>query len=606
MSNKPTYEELEQRIKGLEKKFRTIFHNANDGILICDILTKKFIMANKIICKMLGYSQSEILNLSINDIHPTEKLPIVHKAFEKQVKKELKIAESICVKRKDGTIFYADISSAHMNFGENKLIVGIFRDITERKLSEKLLKESEAHHRSLIFNIPGMVYRANVDWSTSIIKHSEILCGYSIYEFNNRKVSWLDLVHPDDKPWVFEEGLKMTERPVSIVQEYRIITKEGQVRWISDHKTSFFNEDGSFIGIDGIAFNISDRIKTIKELKKTMISSEAASQAKSTFLTTMSHELKAPLFGVLTAVELISTDSTIDELKRIKKIISSSGNMLLNTIEHILEFTKLKDEELILKPSSFRLDEALAKIKTCFFYKSSQINIKIDFDLDTENVPNRLIGDEVRLIEVLNHLLENAAKFTTNPSYVTLSINALEKSSDEVLLKFSLIDNGIGISKEYFDKVFKPFYQIDSSNTRQYDGLGIGLAICKQLVNLMNGKIWLESEIGNGSTFFFTLNFQWKDTHEPLNIQLVKKVQKNDVFNQNEILIEPEIEKISPIIDGLFKALLESNVKIIRTYLLEIEKYNIPKRLEFLNRVNNYDYEEAVVVLKKIATEIGI
>ena len=127
------------------------------------------------------------------------------------------------------------------------------------KHTEKALRECEEKYRTLSSNIPGMVYRGTSGWSTEIISNSEMVCGYSISEFSNQMVKWLDLIHPDDKQRVFEEGSKLIEKPKSIVQEYRILAKDGSMRWVSDYKTSFFKENGSFIGVDGCVYNITER-----------------------------------------------------------------------------------------------------------------------------------------------------------------------------------------------------------------------------------------------------------------------------------------------------------------------------------------------------------
>ena len=135
------------------------------------------------------------------------------------------------------------------------------RQVAERKRAEEALKESETKYKSLIQNIPDLVYRARADWSTEIVANSKSVCGYTIQEFDSRRVNWLDIIHPDDKARVVKEGGIILEGPASITQEYRIVDKESGVRWVEDHKTSFFSKNGVFEGIDGIVFDVTSRKK---------------------------------------------------------------------------------------------------------------------------------------------------------------------------------------------------------------------------------------------------------------------------------------------------------------------------------------------------------
>ncbi len=136
------------------------------------------------------------------------------------------------------------------------------RQVVERKRAEEALKESQTKYKSLCQNIPGLIYRARPDWSTEIISNSKNICGYSIEEFNSGRVNWLDIIHPDDKEKVIKEAKSIRERPKNTVQEYRIADKEGKVRWVEDHKTSFFSDEGAFEGVDGVVFDITERKKT--------------------------------------------------------------------------------------------------------------------------------------------------------------------------------------------------------------------------------------------------------------------------------------------------------------------------------------------------------
>jgi len=167
---------------------------------------------------------------------------------------------------KDHPLLTVRIEATLSSDGQGCRIVVV--DITKRKQTEEALKESEERYRTLSYNIPGMIYRAGTDWSTQVITNLEEVCGYSIDEWDHQKMSWLDLIHPDDKQGVIEGGSKLAIKPISIIQEYRIISKDGKIRWVSDHKTSFVKDDGSFNGVYGIVFDITERKQAEETLKE--------------------------------------------------------------------------------------------------------------------------------------------------------------------------------------------------------------------------------------------------------------------------------------------------------------------------------------------------
>ncbi|MDM8538599.1 ATP-binding protein [Desulfobacterales bacterium HSG17] len=258
------------------------------------------------------------------------------------------------------------------------------------------------------------------------------------------------------------------------------------------------------------------------ELNETKEALRVANNAKGNFLMNMSHELRTPLNGILMASELLPLCDSKSEIEEIQEIIHSSSNALLQSVEKILEFTGSKNGEVEIESSTFQLDEALAGIETHFFHKGTNIELIPVLDIDSESITNSLIGDKERLIEILNHLLENAAKFTTSRPETVLRIRVTEKSPEDANIEFSIADKGIGIKEEHFEQIYEPFFQADTSTTRQYDGIGIGLSVCKQLVELMDGKIWVESKPDLGSTFYFTIRCKRQDNNVPFDKQLLK------------------------------------------------------------------------------------
>jgi len=287
MEAKPSYEELEQRVKELEKetikrrqtdealkesekRYRMLFEKAGDAIFILQAEgaeAGKVVDTNQSAAEMHGYTVDELLAMNIKDLDT----PAVAKQAPGRIRSMLAgewIKAELTHRRKDGSVFPVEISAGLLELGDHKYILAFDRDISERKLAQETLKESELKHKTLVQNIPGMVYRGYADWSAEIFSGSEEICGYTKKELNSKKEGWLRIIHYDDKARVTMEGSELAKRKQSIVQTYRIVTKGGDNCWVEDRKTSLFTEEGEFIGIDGIVVDITKRKLTEEALQK--------------------------------------------------------------------------------------------------------------------------------------------------------------------------------------------------------------------------------------------------------------------------------------------------------------------------------------------------
>ncbi|MDM8537722.1 ATP-binding protein, partial [Desulfobacterales bacterium HSG17] len=299
---------------------------------------------------------------------------------------------------------------------------------------------------------------------------------------------------------------------------------------------------------------------------------------------------------------------SIDEIMSLRDTIESSSYSLLSTIEQILEYTRSKDGNLKIIKKSFKLSSVLQNIKTEFVHKGQNRQLIPLIKIEGDPIPDNLIGDAKQLIAILNPLLENTAKFTREKPAATLTLKLLKKTKADILIQFSLTDNGIGIPDEQFEKIFEPFSQVDDSSTREFDGTGMGLSLCKQLVELLDGKIWVKSVMDKGSTFHFTARFELQDNDEYFDI-----LEINKAINSTKVVLDDKTEKpaldvadIEPNLKKLNQALHESEPGNIRKYLIELRKYQISKLSELTEAIDDYEYEEAALLLKRIGSEIGI
>ncbi len=346
---------------------------------------------------------------------------------------------------------------------------------------------------------------------------------------------------------------------------------------------------------------LNERTQQIEDAKTV---AQAANMAKSEFIRNMSHELRTPLNGVLSASEIISDCDSAEKLFEIQNIIKASSQSLLQTVEGILAYAQAKDGELTLEQQPFRLDEALSTIKTTFLHKGSQVNLLLDYNFQSEDLPNALTGDGTRLVEVLNRLLENAAKFTQNTPKAQLTIKALKKSENDAILKFSIKDEGIGISHESFHEIFEPFFQVDTSQTRQFDGVGIGLATCRQMAELMNGTIHVESKPDQGSTFHLTASFIRQDVDIPFDSTILYS-KKSKPKPAGPTLLPIDKTTMKPLLRTLYKALIEANPEAIRISGIDVRKYDIPGIGPIISSMEDYEYDEAVAALRNLAEQQG-
>lgn len=271
-------------------------------------------------------------------------------------------------------------------------------------------------------------------------------------------------------------------------------------------KTPLRDSAGNIVGILGNSIDITQLKQQERALLIEKQKAEAANQSKTNFLTTMSHELRTPLNVIMGTTQLLMREHTDDAQSRDLENIFSQSKLLLRLVNDILDFSKLELHVLSLEKQPFSLCDLIQSVMTSAVSTNTNPNITIDYHCD-EHLPEQVLGDPLRLKQALSNLTTNAIKFTEHGS-IRLSADYIETTSDRFIVQVHITDTGIGIAPEHIDKIFEDFYQIKQAQTTTQHGTGIGLSICKRIIELMDGHIEVKSEINKGTEFILTLPFE--------------------------------------------------------------------------------------------------
>ncbi|MGD0794229.1 MAG: PAS domain S-box protein [Dehalococcoidales bacterium] len=496
----------ELALRESEEKYRSIFESANDVIIVLD-RKAKILDVNGRIVDVGGYEKSDLVGhdfRKLASIMTKKSLAILAINYAKRLAGINVPPYEVDLYKKNREIVNLEVNAVPLKI--NDKIVGdlaIFRDITQQKRSIQAVRESEEKFSKAFQVSPNACSITSLEDGKYIEINDSFtqITGYNRREVIGSTARKLNL-------WADErEGEKirpiLRKRGRVTGEEITFRTKTGEIRRgiYSAEIVKLSGDDCVLVTIN----DITDRKRMEDELRKAIIKADAANQAKSDFLARMSHEIRTPIHGVMGTLELLRDTELGQEQRQYVNMARTSADTLLNVINDILDFSKIEAGKIKLESTNFKVrkvaEEALSTVAVLAQKKGLEVLLQVSHD-----VPATVTGDAVRLQQVLVNLLGNAIKFTEKGEIV-LRAGTENVSDKEAELHFSIRDTGIGIPEEKQEVLFHPFEQVDGSNSRKYGGSGLGLSICKQLVSMMNGRIWFTSRPGEGSIFHFTAKF---------------------------------------------------------------------------------------------------
>lgn len=557
----------EKFISESEEKFRIIAENSNDVIWIRDF-DFRFKYVSPSCTKLLGYSVDETMALGYEQITTPEYAKKIHDIFQEELAREtlpdadpnrtrmIEIME-IC---KDGSFIWTETLASFIrdDKGTPTGILGVTRDITDRKQVQEELRKSEERFRITIEKTGELIYEywintGEIFWSGAV----EAITGYRSDEFRKVDIEqWSRLIHPEDR----EKALRLLSIAVNTVSdyhcEYRFCRKNGEYVCIEDRGVVLPPDHEGISRMYGTLNNISERKRAQQELeekkknleeqnklyqainkelsesniriaemnKELLAAKEKAEESdrlKSAFLANMSHEIRTPMNGLAGFAELIILPDITDEMRQMYAgVINNSCNQLLSIISDVIDISKIETNQMEIREKPVKPDLLMNNLFQLFkpVAETKKLILRC---CENKNPELEIMTDESKLTQILNNLINNALKFT-HAGFVEYGYKVKEEN-----LEFFVSDSGIGIEPQYFGMIFKRFNQVDMGSKRSYGGTGLGLAISQANVKALGGQIWLNSEPGKGTTFYFTIPKKKRGSEKGKQVQAhVKRSEK--------------------------------------------------------------------------------
>ncbi|MEM7782235.1 MAG: response regulator [Planctomycetota bacterium] len=489
----------------LQNQFAGLLEMVNDLVWATRIDGQTLIYLNPAAKNVFGQTVEDLSNVSglwLNSIHEKDRLAVEEalQSADYNSKSECKFRILI----PSGEARW--LNGSFQKFEESRScppFIGVTaKDVTKRVRIERELEKSEAIYHSLVESLPINVFRKdregkivfiNNNYRESLGKTDDEIIGKTDFDLFDRELA--EKYSRDDE-WLLRTGL-----PFHDIETH---PKGDQIIHVEVLKAPVIDKEDRRIGIQGMFWDVSDRRRAEEALRNAKELAESTSRAKSEFLANVSHEIRTPMNGIIGLTQLLKGSVQQKENREYVELIQTSAESLLGLINNILDFSKIEAGKIQLENQKFDLRETLGDTLKSLAVRAHAKQLELIANYDPA-IPEQVIGDLTRIRQVLVNLVGNAIKFT-ELGFVRFDVNLVNRTDDQLKIRFSVTDSGIGIPEDKQEKVFAEFEQADSSTTRKYGGTGLGLAIASRIVALMGGKLEVTSSVGNGSRFFFDVD----------------------------------------------------------------------------------------------------
>ena len=482
--------------------FKTVFMNSAVAIIVTD-KEEKIVAWNPFAEKILAMTKAELFNKTLSELHPSSEWQRI-RTYRMTPAGVLADIETQAYK-KGGVLLNVSMSISAIQdvYGNITGAISILRDITKQKFAEQKIKESENKVRAILDNSPAAITLTDeqeriVAWN----RFTEELLGKGKEDLYLKPVSSL---YPDEE-WTKIRCANIRKKGFQQHFETKVFKNNGQLTDIALSVNILKDSANNIVGSVGVMQDITEQKKMQQMLMQAKQAAEEASKAKSLFLANMSHEVRTPMSTVMGMLDITLDMELNDEQRENLKTAKDAADNLLSLLNDILDLSRVEAGKINLEMIELNIENIVKSVCKGLSVLAAKKGLWIIWDIDPR-IPSVLVGDPLRVRQILVNLINNAIKFTFKGQIqIQVKLGALSEKDCEILCLVK--DEGIGIPKDKHGILFNVFTQADESTTRRFGGTGLGLAICKKLVEMMGGKIWVESEDLKGSTFYFTAKFK--------------------------------------------------------------------------------------------------